>query len=75
VEKLIEERSKPWNPKMVNDPVQERLLDIIADRKKGRKRTSKTATEAEAAAPSNVVNIMDALRKSISSDAKSTKRR
>jgi len=75
VGKLIEERSKPWNPKMVNDPVQERLLDIIADRKKGRKRTSKTATEAEAAAPSNVVNIMDALRKSISSDAKSTKRR
>jgi DNA end-binding protein Ku len=74
VGKLIEERSKPWNAKMVNDPVQERLLDIIADRKKGRKRPSKIAAEPESV-PSNVVNIMDALRKSISSDAKSTKRR
>jgi DNA end-binding protein Ku len=44
VVKLIEERSKPWKLNMVNDPVQERLLDIIADRKKDRKRTSKTST-------------------------------
>ncbi|KQT53051.1 MULTISPECIES: Ku protein [unclassified Aureimonas] len=67
VKKLIEERSKPWDPKMVDDPVQANLLDLIASKKKGRKRPSK-AKAAEPAAPSNVVNIMDALRRSISSD-------
>lgn len=74
VKKLIDERSKPWDPKMVGDPVQANLLDLIASKKKGRKRPAK-AKEAEAAAPSNVVNIMDALRKSISSDKASKKAR
>src|SRR3546814_10905372 len=37
VTRLIEERSRPWDPSMVRDPVQERLLDIIAAKKKGRK--------------------------------------
>lgn len=72
---LIEERSKPWTPDMVGDPVQERLLDIIAAKKKGKKRPAKVKEEPEEAKPDNVVNIMDALRKSISSEAKSSKRR
>jgi DNA end-binding protein Ku len=59
---LIEERSKPWDPAMVNDPVQERLLEIIASKKKG-KRPPKMRPEPER--PGNVINIMDALRKSI----------
>lgn len=67
VKKLIDERSQPWDSQMVRDPVQANLLDLIASKKKGRKRPAKTKT-AEAEAPSNVVNIMDALRKSISSD-------
>lgn len=69
VKKLIDERTTSWNPKMVNDPVQDRLLDIIAAKKKGRKRPAKAKPAAEEA-PSNVINIMDALRKSIGSDAK-----
>ena len=32
---LIDERTKQWNPAMVSDPVQARLLDIIAAKKKG----------------------------------------
>jgi DNA end-binding protein Ku len=74
VTSLIEERSKPWDPNMVGDPVQARLLDIIAARKKGRKRLAKAKAETEPA-PSNVISIMDALRKSISSKSKSSKRR
>ena len=69
VKTMIDERTKPWDPIMVRDPVQDRLLDIIASRKKDRKRAAKTKTEPEP--PSNVINIMDALRKSISSEAKS----
>lgn len=71
VEKLIEERSKPWDPSMVGDPVQERLLEIIAAKKKG-KRPAKAKPAAER--PSNVVNIMDALRRSIASEGRGKNR-
>lgn len=74
VKKLIDERSKPWDPKMVADPVQANLLDLIASKKKGRKRPAKAKT-AEPETPSNVVNIMDALRQSLSSDKKASKSR
>ncbi len=67
VGELIDERTKPWDPAMVSDPVQEKLLDIIAAKKKGRKRPAKAKVE-EAAAPSNVISIMDALRKSLSQE-------
>ena len=59
VTKLIDERTKAWDPQMVTDPVQEQLLQIIAAKKKGS--VSKPKSEPEAA--SNVVNIMDALRR------------
>jgi DNA end-binding protein Ku len=73
VTRLIEERSAPWNADMVGDPVQAKLLDIIAEKKKGRKRPAKAKSEA-AAPPSNVINIMDALKKSISSESKAKSR-
>lgn len=69
VTRLIDERTAPWNPKMVDDPVQKKLLDIIAAKKKGKKRVAKPKTAREEPA-SNVINIMDALRKSIGSEAK-----
>jgi DNA end-binding protein Ku len=69
VRKLIEERTKRWDAKMVDDPVQDRLLDIIAAKKQGKKPARSAKSEPET--PSNVVNIMDALRKSISAEGKS----
>jgi DNA end-binding protein Ku len=66
---MIGGRTKPWSPKMVDDPVQDRLLDIIASKKKGKKPAKVEKPEPET--PSNVINIMDALRKSISSEGKS----
>jgi DNA end-binding protein Ku len=65
VHKLIEGKSKSWNPKMVDDPIQDRLLDLVAQKKKGKKVVARSKDEAEADEPSNVVNIMDALKKSI----------
>ncbi|TAK47872.1 MAG: Ku protein [Xanthobacteraceae bacterium] len=73
MKRLIDERTKSWNPQMVNDPVQDRLLEIIASKKKGRKPAAKTKDEPKL--PDNVINIMDALRKSIASEGKTPKRR
>ena len=63
---LIKSRKKAWSPEMVADPVQERLLDIIEAKKKGaaKAKTARAKAEAEPA-PSNVINIMDALRRSV----------
>ncbi|PZQ96129.1 MAG: Ku protein [Cereibacter sphaeroides] len=72
VTKLIEERTAPWNPDMVADPVQAKLLELIAAKKKGRKPPSKA--KSSDAKSSNVINIMDALKRSIASESKSTKR-
>lgn len=69
VKKLIDERTGAWEPDMVADPVQDRLLEIIASKKKDRKTTPKAKPAVEP--PGNVINIMDALRKSIRSEAKS----
>jgi DNA end-binding protein Ku len=61
---LIKARKKAWSPDMVADPVQAQLLDIIEAKKKGAKRR-KVKPRAEPEPPSNVINIMDALRRSV----------
>lgn len=65
---MIDARTKPWNPKMIDDPVQDRLLEIIASRRKGNKPAKAAKPRPET--PTNVINIMDALRKSIASEGK-----
>lgn len=62
VDQLIRRSTRNWDPSMVRDPVQERLLDIIASKRKGR---TKRSAKAAAKPGSNVVNIMDALRRSL----------
>lgn len=67
LEKLIAERLKPWDPRMASDPVQERYLELIAAKKKGKQPAQR---KAAAEPPRNVVSIMDALRKSIAAEGK-----
>jgi len=67
---LIGERKRPWSPELVRDPVQERLLDIIREKKAGAPVRPPGASEPERT-PSNVINIMEALRRSLASEAKS----
>lgn len=67
VKKLIDERTTRWDPKIAEDPVQDRLLDIITAKKKGRKPPRR---KAEPKTQGNVINIMDALRRSIKSETK-----
>lgn len=64
--KLIKAQTIKWSPAMVTDPVQERLLELIAEKKKALK--PKTATRKKpdtAPTGGNVINIMDTLRKSL----------
>lgn len=67
IAQLIKSQKKPWDPVMVSDPVQERLLALIEEKKRALKPKKTARTKEEAASPeaSKVVNIMDALRKSL----------
>jgi DNA end-binding protein Ku len=59
---LIDEKTKPWSAEMASDPVQDRLLEIIAA-KDGKRPATKAKPKSEHGA--QVINIMDALRKSL----------
>ena len=65
--KLIDERTTPWDSAMVDDPVQARLLDIIAAKKKGKKRVAR-AKAPKPETQDNVIDIMAALKKSIQAE-------
>lgn len=66
VQKLIKKQTQDWTPKLVADPVQDKLLDIIDAKKKALKKPAKSKAKSPAPTPpSNVVNIMDALKKSV----------
>ena len=69
VEKIIEERTAPWSDDMVKDPVQAKLKQIIkAKESSGHKSSSKKAeSDEEPKAPSNVIDLMAALKKSLES--------
>jgi DNA end-binding protein Ku len=63
---LIGKRTQDWTADMVHDPVQENLQAIIEAKKKGRAAPKKKPKEPAPA--SNVINIMDALRKSMAAE-------
>ncbi|MGE7368547.1 Ku protein [Neorhizobium sp. NPDC001467] len=71
IRKLIAKQTRPWDAKMVSDPVQDNLRDIIKSKKARRGKTSakpKTPEPDTSEKPGNVISIMDALRKSIDAD-------
>ncbi len=74
VQKLINKKSAHWSPDMVSDPIQTSLLKLIEEKRKALK-PKKTAKGGKAAAApkSNVVNIMDALKKSVAAELKGRK--
>jgi DNA end-binding protein Ku len=70
---LIRERTGDWDPKLLDDPVQAHLREIIAAKSKGRKKP-RPAADNDEPPKNNVVNIMDALRKSLRAEgAKETR--
>jgi len=76
IRKLIKKQTRHWDATMVSDPVQENLLDIIKSKKKHRGAPApKKAPPPADDKPNNVINIMDALRKSIAADNRRSKKK
>jgi DNA end-binding protein Ku len=67
---MIDERTRKWSPKLVQDPVQNELLKLIASKKA--RRTKKSAA-AEEKGGDNVVDLFAALRKSLGTSGGSSK--
>lgn len=72
---LVADRTKPWSPDMVKDPVQEHLLKLIASKRKRRLAHAKTKQGEPAPERGTVVSIMDALRQSMAADTASKSRK
>ena len=70
IEELMAKMNDRWDPKLAHDPMQEKYAELIAAKQKGQTSLPVRATE-ETPSASNVVDIFDALRKSIKSEAKS----
>jgi DNA end-binding protein Ku len=59
---LIEQHTKRWSPRLVQDPVQEALLDMISSKQKRAKRSKKKGMAPER---ENVVDLMAVLKRSL----------
>jgi DNA end-binding protein Ku len=69
---LIKERTEAWDPLLVADPVQKNLEKIIASKEKGGRATRPKSPAVEK--PTNVISIMDALKKSLESEKRRRKK-
>jgi DNA end-binding protein Ku len=68
IQQLIKNQTRHWDSKLVSDPVQDKLLEIIeAKRNKIKPRAAAKASEPEATL-NNVIHIMDALRRSVEAE-------
>ncbi|MER9298469.1 Ku protein [Mesorhizobium sp. M0621] len=68
-EQIIDKKKEKFDPAQFEDEYENALLELIRAKKAGRKAPEATV----APKPSNVVNLFDALKKSLSSDDGSTK--
>jgi DNA end-binding protein Ku len=67
---LVERNSAPFHPKRFKDTYAEELRKLVEKKAKGQKIE---IPKTEKAAPSNVVNLMDALKKSLKTEEKPAK--
>ena len=74
IQQLIKKQTRHWDSKLVSDPVQDKLLEIIEAKRKKTKRPANLKASEPKATPNNVINIMDALRKSVETENRAGKR-
>lgn len=66
VEQIIKDRTVAWDASLLKDPVQARIKDIIkAKRPKKGKAKPKAVAKSDDDQPSNVIDLMEALKKSL----------
>jgi DNA end-binding protein Ku len=76
IKTLIEERSKPWDPSFVKDPVQQELKKLIAARQKSGKKTAPAPKKEDTGrGAGNVIDLMTALKKSMEAPKKKPARK
>lgn len=68
IEKKIADKSRDWRPAMVKDPLQKKIQALLED--SGKATRKKTPARAKDAPKGNVINITDALRKSLQAEKK-----
>jgi DNA end-binding protein Ku len=68
MKKYIKARTRTWDASLAEDPVQENLLEMIESKKS--KRKARPAKPKADEPPSNVINIMDALKASLAKGRK-----
>ncbi|PZM11561.1 Ku protein [Rhizobium tubonense] len=73
MKKLVQRRTEKWSPALTEDPVENRLADIVEAKKQGRKKKPEPAKKPTAPTGGNVIDIMDALRKSVASQERRSK--
>lgn len=66
--KLVKDRTEEWKPSMVTDPVQKRIRAMIRAKQKSLPKPVAATKRPPVKSTGNVVNIMDALKKSIAKD-------
>jgi DNA end-binding protein Ku len=66
--KLVKDRTEEWKPSMVTDPVQKRIRAMIRAKQKSLPKPAAASKRPPVKSTGNVVNIMDALKKSIAKD-------
>lgn len=66
MQQLIKQHTKAWSPDLITDPAQDRLLELIALKKKSIKKSARAkAKETPVGEKDNVVDLMAALKKSL----------
>ncbi|GLK73965.1 non-homologous end joining protein Ku [Ancylobacter dichloromethanicus] len=74
VGRLIDKRTRDWAAELVHDPLRDNLKQLIASKRKKKapaRRRAAHSTEDADDTPTNVVNIMDALKKSLAAERRS----
>jgi len=66
VEEIIDARTTKWSESMVEDPVQDKLLEIIKSKQSSKRKAKPKKEAADTVEPqSNVIDLMAALKKSL----------
>ncbi|MBX5046859.1 non-homologous end joining protein Ku [Rhizobium lentis] len=67
MKQLVKEETKDWSPTMVQDPIQKRLKSMIRGKQK-MKKAAPAKKPPPVKSTGNVINIMDALKKSLAAE-------
>ncbi|MGG7576272.1 Ku protein [Rhizobium sp. Nf11,1] len=68
MKRLVKEETKDWGPTMVQDPIQKQLKSMIRNKQKSLKKAAPAKKTAPVKSTGNVINIMDALKKSLTAE-------